>query len=200
MSDGLYAMASAMYGSATSDTREVLERQVERASRVYRRGREELIDRFHDNSERLRRYVRGANRHIARALRSNTIREITMRDELQMAPDIMLPYLMAEPTYRRLYRNKMCEGYGDRFRDRWMQYEPEEVPEYLETVNGMWLDTVNDEGEAVQGMTVVNLDPFLETGDLTDIDDQVDIINSWDAMRDIVAERLDPGSIYDDPL
>jgi hypothetical protein len=47
----------------------------------------------------------------------NRIIPLKNLEELQHAPDVMLPWLMANPTARTLFDNNQIEGYGDRFLD-----------------------------------------------------------------------------------
>lgn len=45
----------------------------------------------------------------------NEIRTITDIGEMQNAPDVMIPYIMAVPTIQEMYQNEELVGYGDRY-------------------------------------------------------------------------------------
>jgi len=135
------------------------------------------VDRMY-NSDAMR-LARAAVRKVANAYGMNVIYPMTNIGELQHAPDIMIPLIMAEPGIRELYHKQQCEGYGDRYYDFQPGVVGEDHHDYQRITDGVFMDC-EDDPEAQEAVSYLHL----EEDDLLDHDQQDGIINiTWEQVK-----------------
>lgn len=121
----------------------------------------------------------------------DVIRPSHTLQELQNAPPVMVGWIMAHPTVRKLYHEQQIAGYDQYYTDHAPTEHSKDHDQYREVINGIFLPTGNgDEEEAVEWLG--------EFDDSTlDITDKSSIIETWDAvLAHIKAGREDPTSTY----
>lgn len=55
---------------------------------------------------------------------------------IQFPPDSMIPYLMANPVVRKMYHQRRCEGYGERYIDLQPGHIGDDHYDYQKVMNG----------------------------------------------------------------
>jgi len=107
--------------------------------------------------------------------------------EIQQAPDLMVPYVMACPEIRTLYHQQRIEGYGDRYIDTEPQAIGKDHYHYRRVTDGMWQF---DKGVGY----VTHYTERLHSNDfaLTTVE-KIMVLTAWDIAR----ESLESGSDTD---
>lgn len=124
---------------------------------------------FDDALDALRNAIEGAD---LLAL-PNRIMPLVSLAELQHAPDVMIPWIMAHPTLREKYNSNACEGYGDRFLDFFGDALGDSYPLYKAAVNGLRRE-VGDEWK-MELFAEVRAEKDLQI----DMRDQLAIMDTW---------------------
>lgn len=138
-----------------------------------------------------------AARKVRSLWQSDDIRRLATVADFQHAPQCMRRFIMAEPEVRNLWQKNLCSGYDDQFED-FREEKGEYVVEYRQVMDGMVIDNPNPAEDEHEWECVTygddeleNLEPMLQIS----IDDQFDIVESWDKLKDILAMgKEDPTS------
>lgn len=122
----------------------------------------------------------------------NRIIPLRTLDELQHAPDAMLPWLMANPMARNLFENNQIEGYGDRFLDLYDDVLGDTTPLYQAAVHGVRREFGEDDFR-MEIFAEISSEPSLQI----DMSEQLSILNSWDSLEyHLKAGDRDPTSPF----
>ncbi|QXO11107.1 hypothetical protein pEaSNUABM54_00281 [Erwinia phage pEa_SNUABM_54] len=148
------------------------------------------------NSESMR-LARAAVRMVANAYGMNVIYPMTNIGELQHAPDVMIPLIMAQPGIRESFHKQQCEGYGDRYYDFQPGVVGEDHHDYQRVTDGIFLES-EDDPEACVATSYLHLDEE----DQLDHDQQDGIIYiTWEQVKIAQAKGVeDPTSQFNGTL
>lgn len=130
----------------------------------------------------------------------NVIQPLHQIGHLQHAPQVMVRWLMAEPTYRQLYHNGEAEGYGERYYDR--------SPNDIGQTHHDWQVVMDGVVETDEDGIDYSTDYFYDSNpqydpeyDELNVNDTANIIRSWQAMAAFAsAKKDDPGSAWNGQL
>lgn len=141
------------------------------------------------------RQARSVVRSLAGVLGGDRIQPIESYTGLQMARPVMQQYIMAEPTYRKLFHEQRCNGYSDSYVD----LEPGRVGEkhsvYRRVMNTVLVDTPKGGWEVT-----MYPDELHEWERELQPDEQHVILDTWDLVKRAIGEGVDPGDIFNSPL
>lgn len=122
--------------------------------------------------------LRAANNGLESLALPNRVMHLVTLSELQNAPDVMLPWIMANPVVRDHYNRNAIEGYGDRFNDVFGDCLGDANPLYQAAVNGIFREDENGDYNCEIFMDVVN-DETLSI----DMSDQMSVIDTWSDLE-----------------
>lgn len=140
------------------------------------------------------RQARSVVRSLAGMLGGDRIQPIESYTGLQMARPVMQQYIMAEPSYRKLYHEQRCNGYSDSYVD----LEPGRVGE-AHSVYRRVMDTVLVDTPTGWEVTMYP-DELQEWEHALQPDKQKVILNAWSLVKRAIGEGVDPGDIFNSPL
>ena len=140
------------------------------------------------------RQARSVVRSLAGMLGGDRIQPIESYTGLQMARPVMQQYIMAEPSYRKLYHEQRCNGYSDSYVD----LEPGRVGE-AHSVYRRVMDTVLVDTPTGWEVTMYP-DELHEWERALQPDEQKVILDAWSLVRRAIGEGVDPGDIFNSPL
>lgn len=140
------------------------------------------------------RQARSVVRSLAGMLGGDRIQPIESYTGLQMARPVMQQYIMAEPSYRKLYHEQRCNGYSDSYVD----LEPGRVGE-AHSVYRRVMDTVLVDTPTGWEVTMYP-DELQEWERALQPDEQKVILDAWSLVQRAIGEGVDPGDIFNSPL
>jgi hypothetical protein len=115
---------------------------------------------------------------------------------MQNASLTMQRWIMAEPTVRTLFHKQLCDGYSDTYVDMYPGRVGEDHYDYRRVMNGVVVPHEERGGDATTYM-----EDLIPDDVELDLNDQIDIISSWQFIQAKVAERNeDPTSKYNGTL
>ncbi len=126
----------------------------------------------------------------------NVIQTLNTVEQLQVAPPVMINWIMANPVAREMYHRQEIAGYDEYYTDP----EPGKVGEdhyyYRRAVNGLFLE--NKDGEFV---ATEWLEDLWDPSDSLDIVDQRSIQATWETLVTALRKRgSDPTSRWNAQL
>ena len=136
------------------------------------------------------------NNQLDTAWMRNVIAPLTTVAQLQVAPPVMINWIMANPVAREMYHRQEIAGYDEYYTDP----EPGKVGEdhyyYRRAVNGLFLE--NKDGEFV---ATEWLEDLWDSSDSLDIVDQRSIQATWETLVTALRKRgSDPTSRWNAQL
>lgn len=140
------------------------------------------------------RLANAALRRVASLWDVNEIRALQEYYHVQNAQSVMIPYVMAEPTIRKLYQQGLCEAYGAEYHDKHKQDIGENHLEWRQVMNG--IATIGGDDDTFDWEATTYSDSFDDSVPL-EFEQQLDILTSWDTIRRAIADGVDPTSRYD---
>lgn len=124
----------------------------------------------------------GALRNLENGLDSldlpNRIIGLMNLESLQHAPDVMLPWLMANPLAREMYNNNQIEGYGDRLVDYYDDVLGDTTVLHQAAVHGIRREFGEDDFR-MEIFAEISSDPSMQI----DMSEQLAILESWDELE-----------------
>jgi len=190
------------YGEQDRRMESFISDRLERASSGLQRASSEFLDRARGMYDRFYnsdavRYARAAARVVESVWISDEVRRLTSLKALQTAKPRMQRWLMAEPTYRKLFNEGKAAGYGESYENLDPGKLGEEHYDYRRVMSGMMID-----GEGDEDWVATTYDEDLyDENDRLSVDEQVDITESWHLMAHYAKlGKNDPGSRFDDEL
>jgi hypothetical protein len=166
----------------------------------YARQKETFLNFENSSAARL---AAAAARKIRGMMGENCIRPLCSLADLQQAPTVMQRYVMAQPDVRTLYNRGMCEGYVDTYTDLHPGTVGENHYDYRRVMNGIVVapgefDEVTS--ESTWHATTYDEDLLPDDNEL-EFDEQVDILQSWDTIRNAILHgKDDPTSAWNAEL
>lgn len=154
-------------------------------------GVRETWERF-NGSEALRR-ARAVKRKVQDALfMRNEIQPMSTLGQLQNANLLMQNWIMSEPTVRKAFHMQRCDGFSSTYIDPNPGCIGEDDYNYRQVMQGIVTDT-EDGGWKV----TVFFDDVKEGGKPLDIEEQSDILVTWDAVKTFLERgKEDPTSAF----
>lgn len=140
------------------------------------------------------RLANAALRRVASLWDVNEIRALQEYYQVQNAQPVMIPYVMAEPTIRKLYQQGLCEAYGNDYHDPYKDDIGENHVHWRRVMDGV--ATIGGEDDPFDWCATTYSDSFDEDVPL-EFEQQLDILTTWDTIRAAIAEGIDPTSRYD---
>lgn len=123
--------------------------------------------------------------------------DLQTRAQVQNAPAVMVPYLMACPEVRALHNKGRCESYGELYEDMQVGAIKENHDEWRAVMNGV----VNlDTGGDWEATTYSELDDRMHAAPEIDHHHSIQIRNAWLLMTEAVADGVDPTDRMDGDL
>lgn len=135
----------------------------------------------HNSEEALRR-VSAAVRKLSHVFQTNSIRYIDNVASLQHAPVIMQRYIMAEPLVRNMYLEQRCDGYSGSYVNIHGNDMGDDNYDYRRVMDGFVQDHVEEDG-VVNWKASLYIEELVEGDRKLTIEEQVDIIDTWEAIR-----------------
>lgn len=166
-----------------------------RASAFYDRAKE--VFEYSTSGEALRK-ARALKRKVQGIWDEDTIRLLDTVAKLQQAKPIMQRWIMACPEVRTAYHKQECDGYSDSYIDMHPGKVGEEHYDYRRAMDGVFVE--DEEGNLV-ATSYLEDDDMMPLEDILEIDQQVDILNSWSNARiAMLVGGDDPTSPLNDSL
>jgi hypothetical protein len=105
-------------------------------------------------------------------------------NNVQDANLIMQRYIMAEPTVFNLYKKNLCNGFQDTYLDNYDQHtKVEDTLEYQQVMDGVLQFDKDGEGY---------IEHISHSGDDLDHMDKMAILDTWDNVRLLIHNQIDP--------
>lgn len=127
------------------------------------------------------RVAQGLARKISTFATGDHIRPLTTMTQIQLAPPVMIPYIMAEPTIREMYLNKEIDGYSDVYVDDEGGRTGNLQHRYQAVMDGV----VTNGSDGTMRFTHWLTDNPLVTEPLK-IEEKAAIITTWESCRQIM--------------
>lgn len=149
-----------------------------------------------DTSEAMQ-IARAALRQINVYRQHDIIDYLSTVEDIQIAPDIMVPYIMAHPTLSQYYIDGMVDGYHGRYHTPVTAQEVGwDNPYYCQVMNGVITEYIDEDGnECAEFVTPLD-DRLDELPPLLD-EEQNMILDTWDQITYHLKQKRDVTSIYD---
>lgn len=135
--------------------------------------------------------LRAAGNAVASDFLPNQIFELMSIDEIQNAPDIMVPWIMANPVLDEMRRDNRIEGYGDRFTEFCSEFLGDSHPLYQHVVDGLWIEQADGTHECTM-YAAARADEELQL----DMKQQLAILNTWGRAVELLEGERDPTSPF----
>lgn len=181
-------------GTQSRDTINFLDRKLEEfRGSLSSAGRHvaERARKFFDDYdfEGINRTVRAFQRKLENRFVPNDVRRLRSIGDLQQAGTKMIRWLHANPMLRRTWQKGRCEGWGSKYFDLEPGVVGEAHSDYKKVMNG--LTQFTEEGH---NYNVTYFDAIEEGREELDLDQQIDIRESWDWMEHFLSLGLDDPS------
>lgn len=153
----------------------------------------EIFDQY--NSSEALRAARLALNKVSNIFTPDNIRYLYQPQDLQTAQPTMQRWIMAEPTIRSLFHNQRCDGYSNSYVDVSPGIVGDLHYDYQRVMNGM---VCTDDAKPDEDFRITHYYDEIPDGDreLT-IDEQVDILNTWDVVRAMIKRgKEDPTNSF----
>jgi uncharacterized protein YbaA (DUF1428 family) len=155
----------------------------------------ELWDKFHGSAAI--QSAAAALRRVGSIFQANIISPLFEIGSIQNAPLIMQRYIMAQPDIREAFHKQRIDGYSNDYVDMHPGVIGEDHYDYRRVMNGV-IQIDNETGEE---KTVHYLDDSIGDDKDLRLDEQVDIMSTWDIVSSLMkyGER-DPTDTYNGKL
>lgn len=187
-----------VYGRPHPGTLQFLESQatqvshhLSQAGQQFMAGAYDLWDRI--NGSTAMRVMRAAARAGRSLWQTDEIRALTDIGEIQYAPLKMQRWIMAEPTLRKLYNKQSCAGYEGTYLDAHPGDIGEGHYDWRRVMNGM---VQVDEDTGLWHADEWSEELLPDDSELT-LEDQVDVLDTWNILRDHLTRHRDAEGIED---
>lgn len=142
------------------------------------------------------RLAKAAMRKVESIFLSDEIQTITTIGHMQNAPATMRRWIMANPTLRSAYHKQEIHGYGEDYLDMYPGLVGLDHYDYRRVVDGLYQESADG------SVDIIYVDEELLPGDKElDIDDIMDITNTWAAVEHAYAlGKEDPTSQLNERL
>lgn len=178
------------YGEAHPNTRAFIENQFDQLGQTIGN----LKDSFFANARQIYDQINSSDAARLARLAIQKVRGIFERDEVKPLFDLekiqsacltMQRFIMAEPTIRQMYHNQQCDGFSNSYVDTHPNQIGDDHYDYRRVMQGM---IVEDE-EGYHHTTY--LDEIYEGDRELTLEEQTDIINTWDIVKSFIQKNQD---------
>lgn len=174
-------------GTQSSDNISFLDRKLDEFRGALSNAGRHVADRarqFFDDYdfEGINRTVRAFQRKMENRWKPNDVRRLRSIGEFQQAGTAMIRWLHANPSFRKTWQKERCEGWGDRYFDIEPGVSGEAHTDYKKVMNG--LTQFTEEGHSYN---VTYFDAITDGREELDLDQQVDIVESWNWLEHYMA-------------
>lgn len=151
------------------------------------------------NDSNAARIAKAALRSVKGLFHQNTIMQLYNIDEIQNAQPIMQRYIMAEPTIRELYLKQRCDGYSDSYVNMMSIDIADSHYDYQKIMDGVIQEYTNENGE-IDWESKHYYYSLMEGDVELSFQDRIDILNTWDVLKQCIASGNDPTDIFNGKL
>ena len=138
------------------------------------------------------RVARNAIRHVASIFDEDTIYGFKTLEDTQTAKPVMQRFIMAMPQLREMYHEQRVDGYSSSYVDLQPGVVGEDHYDYRRVTDGVMMES--EDGDDLVWTT--HFEDLLENDRALDISEQADILNTWDLVSGLIAQRHDPTDVY----
>lgn len=190
---GEAAFDSMVYGQQSPKLMEALAAQYQNLPPIVCEMQRAFIDRSRQIFETVQnssavRMAKAAYRGMSSLWGEDCIRRLDTIGELQHAPDAMVRWLMAESTISKMYHDQTCEGYGERFVNRYPGLFGEDNPDWRNVMSGVVVETD-------KGWYAKQYWDDVPEEDALDPHDRITIVETWELQKyHALRKRDDPTS------
>jgi hypothetical protein len=147
--------------------------------------------------EEAARLARAGVRRIASLWDDNSIKQLVGVAQLQHAPIVMQPFIMAQPEIRQAYFDQQIDGYSDTYVNEHGKDIGEDHYHYQCVMSGIVEDT--EDGEEWRSVTYFQ--EYDDPADQLNFDQKIDILCTWnELLTRYKTGRDDPTSRYNSSL
>ncbi len=126
----------------------------------------------------------------------NVIGVLSTVEQLQVAPPVMINWIMANPVAREMYHKQQIAGYDEYYTDPEPGKTGEDHYYYRRAINGLFIENTDGDMEALEW-----LEDLWDPADSLDIVDQRSIQSTWDHLVNALRKRgSDPTSRWNAQL
>ena len=193
-----------LFPTATVETQEWLDEQWNRDNsmltdigRQFMNTATEYWNKIYDPN--LQRRIRSIARSVSGMVHPNQIVNLDTIEAIQRAKPIMQRYIMAEPTYRRLFHKQLCDGYSDSYVDNEPGLVGKDHYDWRRVMNGIVQDHVHEDGTEGWSFTQWHEDLLVDDREL-EKDEQFTILNAHELVRAAIGRKIDPCDIFNGKL
>jgi hypothetical protein len=144
------------------------------------------------------RLAEAAIRQVQSMWGMNAIQPLPELWQVQNAPLVMQPYIMANPMLRNLYMQQRCDGYSGTYFDVQPDAVGESHDDWRKAMSGLLQTKGNDDDQYDVFVTYCTDDA--ETAKPLSFEAQMDIQNAWVLVEDAIYRGVDPSSRWNDDL
>ena len=189
------SIQNAMHDYVNAELAKAQQMVVGMGQQMFQRA-EQVRDSFiNSNAFRL---AEAAIRQVQSMWGTNTIQPLYELWQVQNAPLIMQPYVMANPMLRNLYLQQRCDGYSGTYFDVHPGLVGEQHNDWRQAMSGM-LQT-RGEGDDEHDVFITYTTDDSETAKPLSFEAQVDIQNAWMLVENAIVDGVDPSSRWNDDL
>ena len=150
-----------------------------------------VFEQFH--GEAAIRKAREISRRIGWIYQEDCVRPLVTIPELQAAMPIMQRWIMANPRIREFHNRQECASYAGSYIDIYPGTVGEDHYDYRQVMNGVVRDEERDDDKPLYS---IYLDELLEGDRKLDLDEKIDILDTWAAVNAVLDVGIDdPTSI-----
>lgn len=153
-------------------------------------GTRAIYDRYND-SEAMRR-ARLALNKVQNIFKPDNIHSLWELQDIQNAQLVMQRWIMANPIPREMYHKQLLDGYSDSYVDNFPEDVGESHYDYRRVMHGVVQDCPENDFKIVH-----YLDELYEGDRELSLEEQADILSTWDIVNAILKRNEDdPTSPY----
>lgn len=142
------------------------------------------------------RLAEAAIRQVQSLWGQNVIQPLPQLWQVQNAPLVMQPFMMAHVGLRTLYHQQRCDGYSETYVDMEPTAKGQNHLPWQMVMNGAYTGET-DEYDGVFTTYSYEEDPSMKP---LSFEEQLDIRNAWDVIDHAIADGKDPSSRWNDLL
>ena len=146
--------------------------------------------------EEAARLARAGVRKIASLWENDSIRQLVGIAQLQHAPVVMQPFIMAQPEIRQAFFEQKIDGYSDTYVNEHDKDIGKDHYHYQCVMSGIVEDTEEDEWSAV-----TYFQEYIKPEDQLNFDQKLDVLSTWnEVLLRFKTGRDDPTSAWNASL
>lgn len=197
MAGGADAFDGLLYPPQNHNTTRFLQNELQKLQQLASSGGEMLQGIYHTAMQKWNEFQNGASARIAQAARRAvaaqigdvfTIYPMLSLEMVQQASPIMQRWVMAMPDVRTLHHRNACSAYDGNFIDHYPGQSGMNHYDYRRVMDGVVVQTDTHAYSTTISEELYEGDPLLS------FRQQVDILDTWEAMKQYIEMGYDPTS------